>query len=75
MNRRVVTAALLLMLAACTKEKAKDAPAGKLESQRERDSVLGQSKIPGASGVGRAMNVADSAGNRVQVQDSIATAE
>ena len=47
----------------------------KPKSQRERDSVLGQSKIPGATGVGKAMTVADSAGGRVKLQDSIATSE
>jgi hypothetical protein len=65
--------ALLLGLAACTKGKAEAAE--KLPSQRERDSVLGQSKIPGATGVGKAMTAADSAGSRVQLQDSIAASE
>jgi hypothetical protein len=73
MHRRLMTAALLLALVACTKDK--DAAAEKIQSQRERDSVLGQSKIPGATGVGKAMTVADSAGSRVHVQDSIATSE
>lgn len=73
MHRRLMTAALMLALAACTRDK--DAPAEKMQSQRERDSVLGQSKIPGATGVGKAMTVADSAGNRVHLQDSIATSE
>jgi hypothetical protein len=72
--RRLTTVALLLSaLAACRKDK--DAAAEKPKSQRERDSVLGQSKIPGATGVGKAMKVADSAGSRVQLQDSIATSE
>ena len=74
MYRRLLTAALLLALpTACTKDK--DAAPEKLKSERERDSVLGQSKIPGATGVGKAMKVADSAGHRVQLQDSIATSE
>lgn len=76
MNRRLTGAALLLLaLAACAKDAGKEAPAEKLTTQRERDSVLGQSKIPGATGVGRAMTVADSAGSRVQLQDSLAAAE
>ena len=76
MNRRIACAALLLLtLAGCAKGAEKEAAAGKLKSQRERDSVLGQSKIPGATGVGRAMTVADSAGSRVQLQDSLATSE
>lgn len=35
-------------------------------TQRQRDSILAQSKIPGASGVGRAMTAADSASARIQ---------
>jgi hypothetical protein len=73
MHRQLMTAALLVTLVACTKDK--DAAAEKIQSQRERDSVLGQSKIPGATGVGKAMTVADSAGSRVHLQDSIATSE
>lgn len=73
MYRRLMTVAVLLGLAACTKER--DPGAEKVQSQRERDSVLGQSRIPGATGVGKAMTVADSAGNRVHVQDSVATSE
>ena len=74
MNRRWMTAAQLFALpTACTK--GKDAAPEKPRSERERDSILGQSKIPGATGVGRAMTVADSAGSRVHLQDSIATSE
>jgi hypothetical protein len=76
MNRRMMLAALLLAApSACTKDQAKDAAAEKIRSERERDSVLAQSEIPGAAGVGKAMRVADSAGSRVQRQDSIATSE
>ena len=74
MYRRLTIGALLVAaLAGCTKDK--DAAPQKLKSERERDSVLGQSKIPGATGVGKAMKVADSAGSRVHLQDSIATSE
>ena len=40
-------------------------------TQRQRDSILAQSRIPGASGVGKAMRVADSTSARVQVSDTI----
>jgi hypothetical protein len=40
-------------------------------SQRQKDSILAQSKIPGARGVGRAMTVADSASARVQAADTV----
>lgn len=40
-------------------------------TQRQRDSILAQSKIPGARGVGRAMTVADSVSARVQAADTV----
>ncbi len=59
----------LLALAGC----AKDKPAPqKARTEREKDSVLAQSSIPGHAGVASAMRVADSAGNHVHLQDSIA---
>lgn len=39
-------------------------------TQRQKDSLLAQSKIPGASGVGRAMTAADSASSRVRAADT-----
>ena len=39
-------------------------------TQRQKDSILAQSKIPGASGVGRAMTAADSASARVRAADT-----
>jgi Spy/CpxP family protein refolding chaperone len=47
--------------------------AGTGRTERERDSVIGQSKIPGAGGVQKALDVADSSRNRVAREDSIAT--
>lgn len=40
-------------------------------TERQRDSMLSTSKIPGASGVGKAMTVADSASARVRAADTI----
>jgi hypothetical protein len=40
-------------------------------TQRQKDSILAQSKIPGASGVGRAMTAADSASARVRAADTV----
>ena len=40
-------------------------------TERQRDSVLGQSRIPGASGVAKAMRVADSTSARVSASDTI----
>ena len=40
-------------------------------TQRQRDSMLAKSRIPGAAGVGRAMTAADSTSARVQASDTI----
>ena len=40
-------------------------------SERQRDSILSQSSIPGARGVGRAMSAADSASARVRAADTV----
>jgi hypothetical protein len=40
-------------------------------TQRERDSMLSTSGIPGATGVGKAMKVADSTSARVQAADTV----
>jgi hypothetical protein len=40
-------------------------------TQRQRDSLLAQSGIPGAAGVGRAMRVADSVSARIRATDSV----
>ena len=40
------------------------------KTERERDSVLGASKIPGAGGVGAALRVSDSAAARRAREDS-----
>lgn len=41
-------------------------------TQRQKDSILANSKIPGARGVGSAMRASDSISARVQRSDSIA---
>lgn len=47
--------------------------AGTGRTERERDSVIGQSKVPGAAVVHRALEVSDSAGSRGARLDSAAT--
>jgi hypothetical protein len=66
--------ALLVMLgtmasAACTESRT----AGTGRTERERDSLIGQSKVPGASAVKKAMDASDSAQNRVTQEDSAST--
>jgi hypothetical protein len=46
--------------------------AGKMQSERARDSVIGQSRLPGAGGVRGALRASDSAGSRRALEDSIA---
>jgi len=47
------------------------AAGGDILSERQRDSMLAQSRIPGATGVGKAMRVADSTSARVRAADSV----
>jgi hypothetical protein len=47
--------------------------AGTGRTERERDSVIGQSKVPGAHAVKRAMDVQDSARARTLQTDSAST--
>jgi hypothetical protein len=42
-------------------------------TQRQRDSILAKSRIPGASGVGRAMSAADSTSAQIQRANAVAT--
>ena len=48
--------------------------AGTGRTEHERDSVIGQSKLPGAPVVKKALDVADSSRNRVAQEDSAAAA-
>ena len=58
---------LFLLSAACASDSK---PAGSA-TQRERDSVIGASKLPGAAGVRGALRAADSAGARNARLDSV----
>ena len=71
---RLSTGALILMLGtlastACTESRT----AGTGRTEREKDSLIGQSKVPGASAVKRAMDASDSARNRAAQEDSAST--
>jgi hypothetical protein len=71
MPRMLARAALVLMLAftACTAGNQSKRPA----TQRERDSVLGASQLPGATGVRGAIRAQDSAAARNARLDSVAS--
>jgi hypothetical protein len=58
-------------LGAC-KGQGSSVTAGTGRTERERDSIIGQSKVPGAGAVQRALNVSDSAQQRGARLDSAA---
>jgi len=60
---------LLLALAGC---KTSNVNAGTGRTERERDSIIGHSKVPGAGAVQRALDVSDSAQHRQAALDSAA---
>lgn len=64
---------VLFLAAGCGGDAGEGKPAVNRDtlSQRQRDSVLAGSRIPGASGVGKAMRVADSTSARVQASDTM----
>lgn len=64
---------VLLAVAGCGGQAQKSAatPPGDTLTERERDSILATSRIPGASGVGRAMRAADSTSARIRSADSV----
>ena len=66
--KQLVSLALVgVALAACSKPDA-----GKpVLTQHQKDSILGQSTIPGAAGVQKALSVQDSLNNRTRRADSI----
>ncbi len=68
---RLVTLAGLLCLAACAKPAPPKAAAGDTLTRRQRDSVIGASKLPGSQGVRGALQAQDSAAARQARVDSI----
>lgn len=71
MHARVFTIALVLV-AGCSKGDAdKSAARTDTLTERQRDSILAQSRIPGASGVGSAMRAADSTSAHIRAADTV----
>jgi len=68
--RRIFVGLSLVLCLSCSPEREQEAP--KTQTQRERDSVVGASSLPGASGVRGALRVADSATARRALADSMA---
>jgi hypothetical protein len=63
---------LLLVLAPACSSSTKTSTG---RTERETDSVIGQSQLPGAPVVKKALDAADSARTRVGREDSIATSQ
>lgn len=63
---------LAVLLVACGSEQSGQSVNRDTLTQRQKDSILANSKIPGAHVVGRAMRAADSTSARVLRADSVA---
>lgn len=64
--------AILLAVGACGEGSSGGRRAGSdTLTERQRDSILAKSSIPGASAVGKAMTAADSTSARVRAADTI----
>ena len=68
---RALSCLCLLLVLACGKKESRT-PARDSLTQRQRDSAIGASSLPGAQGVQGAMHAADSAAARNARVDSIA---
>ena len=69
MTRSLITT--LLLVSACGRGSGGGAASRDTLTERQRDSILAKSQIPGASGVGSAMRAADSASARIRATDSV----
>jgi hypothetical protein len=67
-----VLAALVLLIASARCSPRPEEESKPLRTQRERDSVIGASKLPGARGVRGALGASDSAAARNARLDSVA---
>ena len=70
-NRVLVAFAVVAMVGACSSKEETSPPV----TQRQRDSLLGASSLPGARGVKGALAAQDSAARRKATLDSIARAD
>ena len=69
---RISSIGLMIIVAACGSCSSDDTPAedAEAQTQRSRDSAIAESRLPGARGVGGALEVADSAAARQARIDS-----
>lgn len=75
-RRSLFSVLALLLVAGCSSEPAAEQSEGEppeaTQTQRQRDSVIAESGLPGARGVGSAMRAADTAAARNARIDSLA---
>ncbi len=67
----LITFGFALTTAACGGGQPRQSTTGDTLTERQRDSMLAKSRIPGAAGVGAAMRAADSISARIRAADSI----
>ena len=70
---RVLPLLSTLALAGCGGSQSKSASSGSADTltERQRDSMLSTSRIPGARGVGAAMRAADATSKGIRAADSV----
>lgn len=65
-----VPLALLVLLAACSGAPKSTVAQRDTLTERQRDSILAQSKLPNAAAIGKAMKVADSTSAHIRAADT-----
>jgi len=68
---RKCAAVLVVVLMACAKSAPSTHAAGDTLTRRQKDSILGASRLPGAKGISRALSAQDSAAAQNARLDSI----
>ncbi len=68
---RLLAIAACVLLVACAKAERSGTAGGDTLTRRQRDSILGASRLPGAPGIRRALQAQDSAAARNARADSI----
>lgn len=76
MRRILILITSLALVAGCTGDSEPDSgPALDSITQRQRDSVIGESNLPGARGVRGALEASDAAAARAAAIDSLSGSE
>ena len=70
--KSILLAVSLCSILACGSDKSSSTVNRDTLTERQKDSILANSRIPGARAVGRAMNAADSASARALRTDTVA---